>query len=169
MLVFTKSVDSEFRAFWLAPVTLNVLEYSPFWDRIQNGFSFRNSFQRWNCSGKWSSCTNKYQERDKSWLVGVYWSVEKTFLLNLQQNHEQRSPNHCQLQRKQTLTKWRLLFTKRSFWLFSNWFGKYWNNYRPQGRLIALVIYPDGSRLGICHHYSPPFRGIVVYYLMTKT
>ena len=29
------------------------------------------------------------EKRDKIWLVGVYWSVEKKFLLNLQQNHKQ--------------------------------------------------------------------------------
>ena len=80
-LVFTKSVDSSFRAFWLAPVTRNILGYSLFWNGIQNGFSFRDSFQRGNFSDKWSSCTNKYgQKRDKIWLVGVYWSVEKNVL-----------------------------------------------------------------------------------------
>ena len=30
----------------------------------------------------------QYQERDKVWLVGVYWSIEKHFLLNLQQDHK---------------------------------------------------------------------------------
>ena len=85
-LVFTKSVDSNFRAFWLAPVTRNILGYPLFWDGIQNGFSFRDSFERWNFSGKWNSCTNKYQETDKIWLVRLYWSIEKkTFSLNLLQ------------------------------------------------------------------------------------
>ena len=32
-LVFTKSVDSNFRAFWLAPVTRNILGYSLFCER----------------------------------------------------------------------------------------------------------------------------------------
>ena len=50
--------------------------YSLFWKGIQNGCSFRDSFERWNFSGKWISCINKYQERDK---VSVYWSVEKNF------------------------------------------------------------------------------------------
>ena len=27
----------------------------------------------------WSSHTNKYQESDERWLVGVYWSVENYF------------------------------------------------------------------------------------------
>ena len=27
-----------------------------------------------------AAATNKYQERDKIWLVDVYWSVEKHFL-----------------------------------------------------------------------------------------
>ena len=74
-------MNGDFRAFWLAPVTQNILGYSLFWDGIQNGFSFRDSFERWNFSGKWSSCSNKYQERDKIWLVAVYWSVEKNLIL----------------------------------------------------------------------------------------
>ena len=119
LLVFTKSVDSNFCAFWLAPVTRNILGYSLFWDGIQNGFSFRGSFEGLNFSGKWNSCTNKYQETDKIWLVGVYWSLGIfLFLLNLQQNHKKWSPKHCQLKRKQTLTKWRFLFTKSSFLIF---------------------------------------------------
>ena len=27
-----------------------------------------------------AAATNKYHKRDKIWLVGVYWSVEKNFL-----------------------------------------------------------------------------------------
>ena len=119
LLVFTKSVDSNFCAFWLAPVTRNILGYSLFWDGIQNDFSFRDSFEGRNFSCKWNSCTNKYQETDKIWLVGVYWSLQFFFL---QQNHKKWSPS--QLKCKQTLTKWRLLFTKSSFWFLSNWFGK---------------------------------------------
>ena len=114
LLVFTKSVDSNFCAFWLAPVTPVTVS-----GRIQNGFSFGDSFEGWNFSGKLNSCTNKYQETDKIWLVGVYWSLGIfLFLLNLQQNHKKWSPKHCQLKRKQTLTKWRFLFTKSSFLIF---------------------------------------------------
>ena len=32
LLVFTKSVDSDLRVFWLAPLTRNILGYSLFWD-----------------------------------------------------------------------------------------------------------------------------------------
>ena len=46
---------------------------------IQFLFSFRESFERWNFSGKWISYTNKYQGREKIWLVGFYWSVENNF------------------------------------------------------------------------------------------
>ena len=89
LLVFTKSVDNDFRAFWLAPVTRTIIGYSLFWDGNQNGFSFPDSFERWTFSGKWSSCTNKYQERDKIWLVGVsvdgkkfpYWICNKIIKL----------------------------------------------------------------------------------------
>ena len=83
----------------------------------KNGFSFRDSFERWDFSDKWSSCANKYQERDKIWFVGVYWSVEKIFSLNLQQNHKKWSPKPCQLKCKQTL-KVTSLFTKSSFLIF---------------------------------------------------
>ena len=37
-------------------------------------------FQKITFSVKLSSCTSKYQERDKIWLVGVYRSIEKNFL-----------------------------------------------------------------------------------------
>jgi len=43
-LVFTKSVDSNFGAFWLAHVTRNILGYSLFWDEIQNSISFCYSY-----------------------------------------------------------------------------------------------------------------------------
>ena len=75
-------MDSEFRAFWLAPVTRNILGYSMFRDGIQNGFSFRDSFERWNCSGKGSS---KYQANTKN-ETKLDLSVEKNFSLNMQQN-----------------------------------------------------------------------------------
>ena len=52
------------------------------------------------------------------WVVDVYWSVEKIFLLNLQQNDKKRSPKHCQLKYKQTVPKWRFLFMKNSFLIF---------------------------------------------------
>ena len=80
LLVFTKSVDNDLWGFWLAPLTQNILGYSPFWDGIQNSSLFRDSFKRWNFSGKWSSCTSKHQEGDKIWLVSVYCLVEKNFL-----------------------------------------------------------------------------------------
>ena len=62
-------------------LTRNILGYSLF-HLFMTGFcfSFRDSIESWNFSGKWSSCTNKYQEREKIWLVGVYWSLEKIFI-----------------------------------------------------------------------------------------
>ena len=41
-------MDSDFRAFWLAPVTWNILGYSLFWDGIHKGFSFRDSLSKDN-------------------------------------------------------------------------------------------------------------------------
>ena len=60
--VYQKSVNSNFRVFWLAPITRNILDVS-----------FRDIFGRWNFSDKWSSRTNKYQKSDEFWLVGVQW------------------------------------------------------------------------------------------------
>ena len=65
-----------------------------------------------------AAAINKYQERDKIWLVCVYWSVEKNFLTEFATNHKKRSWKHCQLKCKQTLTQLRLLFTKSSFLIF---------------------------------------------------
>ena len=64
ILVFTKSINSTFRAFWLAPVTRNILAYSLFSDRSQDGDSLRDIFGTRNLSDKWSSRANKYQESD---------------------------------------------------------------------------------------------------------
>ena len=67
LLVFTKSVNSSFRAFLLAPVmTRNILGYSLFCDRSQDGFSFRDIFGRRNLSDKWRSRTNIPK---KSWTL----------------------------------------------------------------------------------------------------
>ena len=122
LLVFTKSVDCNFRAFWLAPVTQNIRGNSLFWDGTQNGFSFRDSFKRLISRWIWSSCTNKYQERDKIWLVGVYWSEEKNVLTEFETNKIMKNDprNSISWNDKQTLTKWRLLFTKRYFLILSN-------------------------------------------------
>ena len=71
-LVLTKSVDSNFFIFWLAPVTDNILGYSLFCDRSQDGVSLQDIFGSQNLSDKWSSPTNQYKEGDKLWLVSVY-------------------------------------------------------------------------------------------------
>ena len=71
--VFTKSVNSNFRAFWLTPVTRNIYGYSLFCDRSQDGVSFRGIVGTRNVSDRWSIRTNKNQESDELWLVGVYW------------------------------------------------------------------------------------------------
>ena len=79
-LIFTTSATSTFRAFWLAPVTGNILGY---WvcDRSQDGVSLRGIFRRRNLSDKWSSRTNKYQESDLR-------RKKIIFMLNLQQNRK---------------------------------------------------------------------------------
>ena len=60
--------------FWLAPVTQNIVGYSLFCDRSQDGSLFQDIFERRrHLSDKWSSRANKYQESDELWLVGVYW------------------------------------------------------------------------------------------------
>ena len=47
-LVFTKSVDSNFRAFWLAPVAWNILGYSLFCERREKWRFFSWKLQRRN-------------------------------------------------------------------------------------------------------------------------
>ena len=44
--VFTKSVDSNFRAFWLAPVTRNILGYSLFCERKEKWRVVSRKFQK---------------------------------------------------------------------------------------------------------------------------
>ena len=116
MLVFTKSVDSNyFCTFWLTPVTGNILGIFTVLGRDSKWLLAHNSFERWNFSSKWSSCTNKYQEIDKIWLVSVYWLVEKMFLLNLQQNKKKWSLKNCLLKCKQILSKWITRFIYKKF------------------------------------------------------
>ena len=98
-VVFTKSVDSNFRAFWLASVTRNIRGYSLFWEGIQNGFSFRDSFKRWILAlNEAAAPTNTKQETKCGLLVLTGWN-KKNFSLNLQQNYKKWSPKHCQLKR----------------------------------------------------------------------
>ena len=51
-LVFTKSLNSNFRAIRLAPVTRNILGFSLFCDKSQDGVQFRDIFGRRNLSDK---------------------------------------------------------------------------------------------------------------------
>ena len=69
VLVSTKSMNRDFRAFWLAPLNRNTLGYLLFCDRSQDGFSFRDIFGRRNLCDKWSIRTNKYQESNELRLV----------------------------------------------------------------------------------------------------
>ena len=61
------SVNSNFRGFWLAHVTRNILGNSLFCDRSQDGVSFLDISWRRNLSDKGSGRTNK--ERAELWLV----------------------------------------------------------------------------------------------------
>ena len=90
-LVFTKSVDNNFSAFWLASLTRNIIRYSLFCDRRQDGVSFREIFGGRNLSDKWSSHTSKYQKSDERNLVGVYWLVENYFLAEFATKSQKRT------------------------------------------------------------------------------
>ena len=68
-----QSVNSNFRAYWLTPVTWNILGYSLFCDQSEAGVSFPDVFERRLLGDKWSSRTKKYQKSDGLWLVGVNW------------------------------------------------------------------------------------------------
>ena len=80
-LVFTKSVNRNFRAFWFVPVTWNILGYSLFCDCSQDGVSFQDIFVTQYSSDKWRSRTNKYQKRVELRLFAVY-------MLNLAENRK---------------------------------------------------------------------------------
>jgi len=58
-LVFTKSVDSNFRAFWLAPVTRNILGYSLFCERRE----------------KWGVVSRKFRKKKlkKHFVIHLIW------------------------------------------------------------------------------------------------
>ena len=80
-LVFTKSVDRDFHAFWLAPVTWNILGYSPFWNRIQNHtashFVTVSKDEILAVNEAAVPTKNEYQKRDKIWVVSDYWICNK--------------------------------------------------------------------------------------------
>ena len=124
ILVFTKSVNSNFCAFWLAPVTCNILGYSLLCDWSQDGVLFWGIFERRNLSNKWSSQKNKYQESDKLWFAVVYWYIIGR-MLNLQQK----------LKLKMHLTKsLKCLYvvnrlpTKRHFYVTKSYFLSFLSN-----------------------------------------
>ena len=86
-LVFTKSVSSTFRTFWLAPITRNILGYSLFCIQSQDGFSLRDMFG--NLSNNWSSHTNKIIPTKRLTLACRCLLVGFIiFILNLQQNRK---------------------------------------------------------------------------------
>ena len=157
LLVFTKLVDSNFRAFWLAPVTRNILGYSLFWDGTQNGFSFRDSFERWDFSGKWSSCTNKHQERDKIWCLLVGRGKFSRWVCNKIIKNDPRNTINWNVNKLSQRDVF--YFQKVYFWFLSNWLGNYWNNYPPQGRFVVLDIYLDALRPGVSTTIHLPFGG----------
>ena len=59
ILVFTKSVDSNFRAFWLPPVTQNILGYSLFCEQRE----------------KWHVVSRKFQKKKlkKRFVIHLIW------------------------------------------------------------------------------------------------
>ena len=63
LLVFTKSVDSNFRAFWLAPVTRKIVGYSLFCERKE----------------KWSVFSRKFQKKKlkKRFFIHLIWLILK--------------------------------------------------------------------------------------------
>ena len=59
ILAFTKPVDSNFRAFWLAPVTQNILGYSLFCEHRE----------------KWRIVSRKFQKKKlkKRFVIHLIW------------------------------------------------------------------------------------------------
>ena len=79
---FTKSVDSKFSRVLIGSRKYNS-EYPWIFTvlgRDSKWLLFSRQFRmRWNFSGEWKSCSNKYQETDKIWPVGVYCSKKFLF------------------------------------------------------------------------------------------
>ena len=86
-------MDSNFRAFWLAPVTRNMRGYSLFWDGIQNGFSFPDSFKRWILAVNEAAAPKNTKKEIKFGLKVFTGRKKKIFLPNLQQTHKKMIPD----------------------------------------------------------------------------
>ena len=80
LLVFNKSVISNFRAFLLAPVTQIILGYLLFLLGSQNGASFCDSLRRRNFSVKRGNCCKKATK----FGLSVLTAGKIILLLNLQ-------------------------------------------------------------------------------------
>ena len=84
------------------------------------------------------------------------------FMLNLQQNRKNaldKIPEmflNCEQSSYQVTF---LIYKKLLFSFLSNWFGKYQNNYPPEGRWTAPDIHLDASHLGISPTIHLPFGG----------
>ena len=120
LLVFTKSVDCNFRAFWLAPVTRNIRGYSLFWDGIQNGFSFRDSFKRWILAVNEAAAPANTKKATKFGLSVFTGRKKKISYLICNKIIKNDPRNTVNWNDKQTPAKRRLLFTKSSFLILSN-------------------------------------------------
>ena len=155
-LVFTRSVDSNFRAFWLAPVTRNIRGYSLFWDRIQNGFSFCDSFKRWILAVNEEAVpTRKRQRKRQNLACRCSLVARKKFSYWICHKIIKSDPrNTDNWNDKQTLSD--VFYLQKVPFLFYQTDLVEFNTrttFPPQGWFTALDIYL---------HYSPPFRGIVV-------
>ena len=72
-----QTVNSNFRAFWLAPVTRNFLGLIYcFATRAKMASRFQTFSEEEIWAINEAVVHNKYQESDELWLAGVYWWVE---------------------------------------------------------------------------------------------
>ena len=120
-LVFTKSVDSNFRAFWLTPVTRNILGYSLFCDHSQDDVSFRDIFERRNLSNKCEAFVQTNTKKATNFGLLLFTGMYKTvFVLNLQQNGKNVLDKISEMfvNCNKLATKWRFKFTKSYFFHF---------------------------------------------------
>ena len=91
-LVFTKSVNSHFRAFWSAPVPRNILGYSLFWDGIQKASRFATVSKDDILAINEAAVPTNTKKETKFGLSVFTGRWEKNVLLNLQQNHKKMIP-----------------------------------------------------------------------------
>ena len=125
-LVFTKSVESNFRAFWLAPVTWSILGYSLFCEWREKWRVVSRKFHKkklWPLMKRPFPKTQRKQPSSayRCLLVGRKWFFSWICykIIKMALHHLRNVHRHCQLKIKQRS------YMSFTIMFLSIWFGKY--------------------------------------------